>query len=72
MSKTLPKISRKSRPTVRAARAKKTDKTLLFTKADMARQYKAVQRYLALPTVTVGDPKVSETGVIQKRHGIVG
>jgi hypothetical protein len=72
MSKTLPKVSRKSRPAVRAPRARKTDKTLVFTKADLARQYKAAQRFLALPTVTVGDPKVSETGVIQKRHGIAG
>jgi hypothetical protein len=70
MSKTLPKISRKSRPTVRAARAKKTEKALIFSKADMARQYKAALRYLAVQTVHVGDPKVSETGILQKRHDI--
>jgi hypothetical protein len=61
MSKTLPKVSRKSRSPVRAARAKKTDKTLVFTKADLARQFKAAQRFLALPTVTVGDQGASRS-----------
>jgi len=72
MAKTLPKMSRKSRRAVQAARSKKTDRTVIFTKADLARQYKAAQRFLALPTVTVGDPKVSETGVIAERRGSAG
>jgi hypothetical protein len=72
MSKTLPKVSRKSRPAVRPSRAKKSDKSVAFTKADLDRQYRAAARFLALPTVTVGDPKVSETGVIAKRHGSSG
>jgi hypothetical protein len=72
MSKALPKVTRKDRTAVRAARATtKIDKILVFTKADLARQYKAVRRFLALPTVTVGDRNASETGVIQqKRPGV--
>jgi hypothetical protein len=62
MPKTLPKVSKKTRKPVRAARAKKIDKVLIFTKADMKRQREATLRFLALPTVKVGDPKVSETG----------
>jgi hypothetical protein len=67
MSKRLPKVSTKSRSAVRASRAKKADKALVFTKADLDRQRRAVQRFLALPTVTVGDAKASETGFIQKK-----
>ncbi|MDB4980003.1 MAG: hypothetical protein JWM82_755 [Myxococcales bacterium] len=62
MPKTLPKVSQKSRPAVRAARAKKIDKVLIFTKADLKRQHQATLRFLALPAVKVNDPKVSETG----------
>jgi hypothetical protein len=62
MPKTLPKVSKKSRPAVRAARAKKVDKDTIFTKADMKRQREATLRWLALPTVKVDDPKVSERG----------
>ena len=72
MSKRLPKVSRKSRSAVRASRAKKADKALVFTKADLDRQHKAVQRFLALPTITVGDARVSEIGFIQKRSGVGG
>ena len=72
MSEALPKVTRKGRTVVRAPRAKKIDKILVFTKADLARQHKAARRFLALPTVTVGDGKASETGVIQKPRGIAG
>jgi hypothetical protein len=68
MSRSAPNVSRKSRPVVRAPRAKKTDRVLVFTKADMNRQRQAALRFLAIPTVQVGDPKVSETGIIQKRR----
>jgi hypothetical protein len=62
MPKTLRKVSKKSRPALRAARAKKVDKDTIFTKADRARQRKAIDAWLALPTVKVGDSKVSERG----------
>jgi hypothetical protein len=68
MSRSAPTVSRKSRPVVRAARARKPDRVLAFTKADMDRQRKASLRFLAVPTIEAGDPKVSETGIIQKRH----
>lgn len=69
MPKTLPTVSKKSRPAVRAARAKKIDKILIFTKADLKRQYEATLRVLALPTFKSGDPKASEKGFIERRLG---
>jgi hypothetical protein len=69
MSKTLPKMSRKSRPTPRtAARSRKVPKELVFTAEDMRRQRESILRILAVPTVAVSDPTVSETGVYQPRN----
>lgn len=68
MSRSAPTVSRKVRPVVRPTRAKKTDRVLVFTKADMDRQRKAALRFLAVPTFEAGDPKVSETGIVHKRH----
>jgi hypothetical protein len=69
MPKTLPKVSKKSRPAVRAARAKKIDKILIFTKADLERQYRATRRFLARPTFKSDDPKASQNGFIEGRSG---
>jgi hypothetical protein len=61
-------VSRKNRRVAGAARAKKKARVLVFTKADMDRQRQATLRFLAIPTFEAGDSKVSETGILQKRH----
>lgn len=72
MPKPLAKISRKVRVRTIAGRPRRREKTsLVFTAEDMKRQREAILRFLAVPTVAVSDPTVSETGLYQPRkHNI--
>jgi len=68
MPKPLAKISRKVRPRTIAGRPRRGEKApLVFTAEDMKRQREAILRLLAVPTVAVSDPTVSEAGVYQPR-----
>ena len=46
-------------PAERAELAEELSKPIVFTKADMERQRKAIEEFLALPTVRGTDPEAS-------------